>query len=165
MRYKKLSNEELQRFPHPNLVAELIESGYSICTLGDHMGLGSRRSEDDPEIFAKLRGEKEILASEAVGLCRLFNVELDYLFSKELKTLGGKTFAYHRWYDWNQRMEREHIESCKREEIEKELREKPYLLDFMKEATKWSRDELEKAVVMLKTISLCPETLSVEPSK
>lgn len=165
MKYKKLSNEELQRFPYPNLIAELIESGYSICTLGDHMGLGSRRPEDDPEIFAKLRGENEITASEVIGLCKLFNVNPEYLFSKELKTLRGKTFAYHRWYDWNQRMKREYIESCKREEIERELREKPYLLDFMKEATKWSRDELEKAVLILKTISLCREDLSVEPSK
>lgn len=37
MEYKRLSNEELSKFPYPNLIAELIESHYSICTLGDHM--------------------------------------------------------------------------------------------------------------------------------
>ena len=72
MEYKRLSNEELSKFPYPNLIAELIESHYSICTLGDHMGLGSRRQEDDPEIWAKLKGLRKITASEAIGLARLF---------------------------------------------------------------------------------------------
>lgn len=34
MKYKKLSINELKQFKYPNLMAELMESGYSICTLG-----------------------------------------------------------------------------------------------------------------------------------
>ena len=53
MWYKKMSNEELQKCPYPNLIAELIESGYSICTLGTHMGLGDHCEQADYNIFCR----------------------------------------------------------------------------------------------------------------
>ena len=84
---RRLSNEQLEKFPYPNLIAEFIESGYSICTLADHMGLPGRRKEDDLEVWGKLRGEIDIMASESFGLSRLYNVNPDYLFSHELKVI------------------------------------------------------------------------------
>lgn len=138
MTYEKLSNEELQKFCYPNLIAELIESGYSICTCGEHMGLKGRRQEDDPEVWGKLSGAIDIVSSEAFGLSRLFGVELKYLFSDKLAIVDGMPIAHFHWYEWNQKMEREYNERRAREEIERELREKPYLLDFMKAAVKWN---------------------------
>lgn len=49
MYYKRLSVEQLKHLKYSNLMAELIESRYSICTVADHMGLG-RRKEDDSEV-------------------------------------------------------------------------------------------------------------------
>lgn len=95
MNYRKISNSELSKFKYPNVAAELIESRCSICTLADHMGLG-RRKEDDPEIWAKLRGEKEITAQEALAISRLFRADFKYLFSTELQVFSGKTMAYWR---------------------------------------------------------------------
>ena len=67
MVYKKISNQQLSEFKYPNLIAELIESGYSICTCSDHMGLG-RRQENDQEIWDKLKGKRKMSLSEAKGL-------------------------------------------------------------------------------------------------
>lgn len=106
MNYKKLTNEQINTFPYPNLIAELIESGYSICTLGEHMGLEGRRSENDPQIWSKLRGQDEIMASEAFGLARLFNTECEYLFSSELTEIDGMSAAYWRWFYENVRMKK-----------------------------------------------------------
>ena len=153
MIYQKLSNEQLQQFPYPNLIAELIESGYSICTLGEHMGLG-RCKEDSAEVLDRLRGNKEILASEALGLSKLFNVKFDYLFSDKLKTMDGKPLAYHRWYEWNQRSEKEYQERLQRQEIEDELRAKPYFLEFMRIAIKWNQEELRQAIAMLNELRI-----------
>lgn len=152
MMYKKLSNEELQKFRYPNLIAELIESGYSICTCADHMGLGDRRQEDDPEVWGKLNGSIDMLGSEALGLSRLFGVKLEYLFADKLELFSGMPAAHLRWYEWNQKEEREYNERKMREEIERELREKPYLLDFMKAAVKWSEDELKRAISLLESM-------------
>ena len=150
MKYQRLSNEELRKFKYPNLVAELIESGYSICTCADHMGLG-RREENDPEIWGKLRGEKKIYASEALGLARLFNVKFDYLFSNELKTVSGMTYAFCRWSKYNSKRDKEYQEYLTRQEIERELRKKPYLLEFIREVSHWTEKEIEEAIAKLKT--------------
>lgn len=150
MKYQRLSNEELRKFKYPNLIAELIESGYSICTCADHMGLG-RREENDPEIWDKLRGEKELYTSEASGLSQLFGVNFDYLFSDQLKTISGMTYAFCRWSDYNAKRDKEYQEYLTRQEIERELRKKPYLLDFIREATHWTEKEVEEAIAKLKT--------------
>lgn len=154
MMYKKLSNDELQKFRYPNLIAELIESGYSICTCADHMGLEGRRQEDDSEVWGKLKGTIDLDALEAFGLARLFGVKLEYLFSDKLELFSGMPAAHLRWYEWNRQKEREDKERIKREEIERELRKKPYLLDFMKEAVQWNKDELQQALSLLKTMKV-----------
>ena len=150
MKYQRLSNEELRKFKYPNLMAELIESGYSICTCADHMGLG-RREENDPEIWDKLRGEKELYTSEASGLSQLFGVNFDYLFSDQLKTISGMTYAFCRWSDYNAKRDKEYQEYLTRQEIERELRKKPYLLEFIREATSWTEEEVKEAIAKLKT--------------
>ncbi len=96
MIYRKLSAEELKQYPYPNLIAEWIASGYSVCTLGTHMGLPGRREEDDPEMMDKLHGRAEIMANEALGLSRLFGASMEYLFSRDLSTDGDQPIAYAR---------------------------------------------------------------------
>lgn len=150
MNYERLPNDKLRRFKYPNLIAELIESGYSICACADHMGLG-RRAEDDSEVWAKLRGKDEVSVKEVLGLTSLFRVSLDYLFSHDLMTISGETYAFVRWKDENEKREKERQEYLTYQELEKELKEKPYLLDFMIEATKWTERELKEAIKLLKT--------------
>ncbi len=151
MYYKKLTNEQLQKLKYPNLIAELIESGYSICTCADHMGLpdGRYREQDDKEVWGKLYGEDELLATEAFGLAKLFGTSMEYLFAENLKTTNGEILAHIRWYESNQRREREYQEYLKREEINRELRKKPYLLDFLREVVKWSEKEFNMAVQII----------------
>lgn len=36
-----------------------------------------------------------------------------------------------------------------REQIEKEFREKPYLLEFMKESITWSKEDISRAIELL----------------
>lgn len=142
MNYARLSNEELKQFPYPNLIAEWRESGYSVCTLGDHMGLGRYREENDPVIMAKLRGDDKVTTEEAIGLAELFGTKLEYLFSHELKTMNGESMAYWRWYDRNKRKEEELKQIRMREEIMRNLREKPYLLEIFTELMKMSQKQL-----------------------
>lgn len=154
MIYQRKSNEELRRYRYPNLMAELFESGYSICTLADHMGLGVHRKEDDPEVWDKLNGSRDILASEGIGLSRLFSVSADYLFSDTLCIFSGKPLAYLRWCENNRRKEREHPEYVAKTVIERELSEKPYLLEFMKNAVSWNEEQLNQAILLLKSGNL-----------
>lgn len=100
-------------------------------------------------MWEKLCGEDELLATEAFGLAGLFGMSMEYLFAEDLRTLNGETLARIRWYESNQRREREHQEYLKREEITRELRDKPYLLDFMLEAVKWSQEELIISIEIL----------------
>lgn len=144
MFYEKLTNTQLKKYPYPNLMAELIESGYSICTLGDHMNLGRYLPEDSPEVWGRLTGEKEICASEAFELANLFGAELEYLFSHELKEVGEKTVAYYRWYEWNRKQELEFTQFKQRERITMKLCDRPELGDFIEEILKLDRDKLEK---------------------
>lgn len=137
MYYKKLSNEELNKCKFPNLIAEIIESGYSTSTLADFMGLGAKkngkyRKEDDPEVWNKINGQKEMLASHIVGLAKYYGVKIEYLSSYELTIQSGKPLAYWRWYENNQKKKKE-LERLKTiGEIEYTLYSEPYLLEFMK---------------------------------
>ena len=101
-----LTTEDLKRFKYPNLIAEVKETPYSICTIAEHMGLSRPyRKEDDPETWGKLLGDIEISVAESVGLVRLFGVSFEYLFSHELKMVLGKSAAYWRWFDENRKIE------------------------------------------------------------
>ncbi len=146
MFYKKMSNEELQKYPYPNLIAELIESGYSICTLGNHMGLGKHCEQDDPEVWARLSGKQGITADEAFSLCGLFGVNPDYLLSHDLRVLNGEPLARIRWYESNQKREQDAEISKLWYQIKRELEEKPYLYEFMKEVVSCNAEQIQAAM-------------------
>lgn len=146
MFYESLSNEELQKYPYPNLIAELIESGYSICTLGTHMDLGEHCEEDEPEVWARLSGKQEITTDEAFSLCGLFGVNLDYLFSHDLRVLNGEPLARIRWYESNQRRKRDAEISELWYQIRREMKEKPYLYEFMKEVISCNAEQIQVAM-------------------
>lgn len=146
MFYTRLSNEKLQKYPYPNLIAEWRESGYSFCTLGSRMGLGNYCEENDPKVWAKLTGEKEILADEAAELAALFGVDFKYLFSPELKVLDGKSYAYWRWLESNKARERESQQIRERDFIMRSLREKPYLFQVFKMFIPMSEKEIENVM-------------------
>ena len=147
----ELTIEDLRLFKYPNLLAEVKETTYSICTIADHMGLPKPyRKEDDSETWDKLTGKTEILCSEAFGLARLFGVSAEYLFSHELKVVCGETAAYWRWLDEKEKIKKDIDRSRQIREIEQELREKPYLLKFMKEAVSWSTEQIDEVIDLIR---------------
>lgn len=149
-RVSELTIDDLRFFKYPNLMAEVKETTYSICTIAEHMGLpGPYRKENDPETWDRLTGKTEIMCSEAVGLAHLFGVTIEYLFSHELKVVCGLPAAYWRWFDEKRKIKKDIERSKQIREIEQELKEKPYLLEFMKEAVTWSHEELEEFIKML----------------
>ena len=102
MNYKRLSNEELQKFPYPNLVAEIIESGYGYHTIAGFMGHGEEPNNEE-FVLRKLRGETDIFAGEAFDLAKYFGCKLEYMFSEELSIYNGKPKAYWRWIEKTER--------------------------------------------------------------
>ena len=142
-----LTNEELNNFIYPNLIAEVRETTYSICTIADHMGLSRPyREEDDVETWDKLTGKRELLCSEAFGLSQLFNVSPECLYSKELKTVDGKSAAYWRWFDAHEKQRNELEQLREIRKIERKLREEPYLLKFMKVAVTLNNEQIDVLV-------------------
>lgn len=131
MNYRKLSTEELKQYPYPNLIAEWIASGYSVCTLGRHMGLPGTREEDDQEMQDKLYGRAKIMDSEAIGLSRLFGVSMEYLFSHDLSMIGDQPGAYVRQSVKDYALEKAGRERDIRD-ISYTLEKKPYLICFVK---------------------------------
>lgn len=147
MNYKKLTNDELRRYPYPNLIAELTESGYSICTLSEWLGFGRYRKENDIDVWKKLKGEQEITAEEALSLTKLFGVDITYLFSHELRTISGKSAAFWRWYESNQKKEEEMRQFKAKEYIIRKMKEKPYLLEVFEALAEMSQQELNKVFI------------------
>ena len=117
---RKYDFKQLGKFKYPNLVAEFMETGYSICALSECMGLG-RREENDPLVKAKLFGDEAILSSEALGLSNLFGCDMEYLFDSELQMFGDYPIAYIRHFESNQREEREWEEYQMREDVRKKM--------------------------------------------
>lgn len=148
MNYRRLSNEELQKCPYPNLIAEWRESGYSFCTLGKHMGLGCYREENDSQIWRKLRGEDKITAGEAIGLSELFGVKMSYLFDDKLAISREKPVAYWRWYESNRKLEEDLRQIEERECIMREMRQKTYLFKAFKTVAGMNKEELEKIIAI-----------------
>ena len=114
MNYDWMKYDDIEKATYPNLLAEIKESQYSICTVAEYMGLG-RRQEDDRETWDKLTGRKEIFSSEGVGLMGLFNAKYEYLFADRLQKEAGQPLARIRWMDWNIKMQVE-LEDKKIEE-------------------------------------------------
>lgn len=155
MNYSWLTYEDIEKAVYPNLLAEIKESGYSTSTLADFMGLSAKKSgeyrpERDPEVWDKLLGKTEIIATEAFGLVKYFGVELEYLFSHELRIECEKPLAHWRWYDENRKKQEEIERSKAIMEIYEELVAKPYLLDFMKKCITLTEEQQESVLQMLK---------------
>lgn len=120
----------LHKFKYPNLMAEFCESGYSICTMSDHMGHGRCR-EDDEVIWGKLKGTIDINIREVVGLAKLFNTNVNYLFADNLDMRGGYPVAYYRHYESNKRQEEDARIFSLSQQVWNDLKEKPYLTELI----------------------------------
>lgn len=141
----------LPKYKYPNLVAEFMESGYSLCTLSDYMGNG-RCEEDNLIMREKIFENREITTQEAMGLARLFGCKLEYLFSHKLEMFGDVPTAYIRHYDSNKQMEQE-MEIYKiADEVRNALKSKPYLKEFMKLALTWSGEQVKHATKLLQEL-------------
>lgn len=155
MNYKRLSPIELSGYKYPNLLAEIIESGYSICTIAEHMGLGRYRKEDDPEVWGMLNGTIELRTSNMYGLMRLYNAEYEYLFSETLQMVDGKPSAYWHWYEENQRKEREIKGLQALSNIYNILHDKLYLTGYVQAVIDYIQstdDEIEAAQNLVKSL-------------
>ena len=128
-----------------------METGYSICTLSEHMGNG-RCKEDDAVINAKIFGDEKITAQEASGLAQLFGCKLEYLFSTEIEMIGDVPAAYIRHLDSNRRQEREMKLFRISEEIRRTLKQKPYLGEFMEQALTLNEEQVQQAIKMLQEL-------------
>lgn len=145
-----LTIEELKKYRYPNLMAEVQETTYSICTIAEHMGLPRPyRKEDDAETWGKLTGKTEIMCSEAIGLVNLFGVTMEYLFSRKLKMFQGETAAYWRWLDRHEQIKKDLQRTEDIRKIEMELKNNPYLLDFMKVAVTLNENQIDELVQTL----------------
>ena len=146
--YYEMSIDELKKCRYPNLMAEFVESHYSICTVADHMGYGERQ-EDDVFIWNKLLGKEELYADEVVALMRLFNVNANYLFSEELSMIGGSTFAFVRHYEENRRneLDSEIFNFCI--DLRHKLKNKPYLMGIIKYLLRLPEDDTGKVIQLL----------------
>ncbi|MDD2960401.1 MAG: hypothetical protein PHR92_18110 [Lachnospiraceae bacterium] len=149
MDYKKLSNNVLSKYKYPNLIAELIESHCSICTLGDYMGLEGARKENDAEVWGKLQGSIPIMANEAVGLAGLFGVSMQYLFSDKLKLLYGEPMAVVHWLDYNRKMEKEFQDREQMQVIERELKKRPELKGLLSKMILLNDSQIQKILDVL----------------
>lgn len=93
-----------------------------------------------------MTGKQEILAEEALGLAYYYGVSLEYLFSPNLNIFCDVPAAYLRWYDKNKQKKEESERYEKIEFINRKLRERPYLVDFMKKAVAWSEEQLQQTI-------------------
>lgn len=107
MNYDWLKYEDIERSKYPNLLAEIKESGYSICTVSQSMENNPHVPEDDPYTWNKLLGPEELTLQECRGLTKLFNVSYEYLFSNELAKAGEVPIAHMRWYEKVQKQKAE----------------------------------------------------------
>ena len=158
MNYKRMTNEELNKCKYPNLIAEIIESGYSTRTLADFMGIGAKkngryRKEGDPEVWDKINGKEDICVSHVAGLCLYYNADIEYLFSSELNVVSGKPAAYWKWYEENKRKKAELEKMQEIQKIEYELHSRPDLLEFMKLARTWNAEQVQLATEMLNSLA------------
>ncbi len=149
-RLSELTIEDLRSFKYPNLMAEVKETTYSICTIAEHMGLPRPyRKEDDAETWNKLTGQAEVTSVEAIGVACLFGVNIDYLFSDELRVIDGETLAHWRWLDVKERNKKEREQLKQIRKIEKELRGNPNLLEIMRILITFDNEQLDEFISMI----------------
>ena len=151
MNYRRLSNKELQEYKYPNLMAEIIESGYSMALICDRMGHENMSEEDAKKMmYTKLRGKDIITVDEAFGLAALFRGDVAYLVSTELTIEYGAPKAHWRWVDENNRIEKELKKAREKAALKQELSEKPYLKEFIRLCIDLTEEKKEKLSQLLK---------------
>ncbi len=160
MNYKRLTNEELSNYKYPNLVAEIIESGYTPSTLADFMGIGAKkdgeyRKQDDPEVWGVINGTIEMYESNMMGLCRYYGADPEYLFSDTLQIMNGKPVAYWKWYKENQKQQRELERLQALSRIYNTLHDKLYLTGYVQAVIDYiesADDSIEAAQNLVKSL-------------
>lgn len=145
MNYERLTNEELSYCKYPNLIAEIIESGYGMHNIAEFMRLETSFDLVDT-VKAKLRGDEIICMDEALRLAKCFGVKVDYLFSRQLTLLYGKSLAHWRWLEINKSKEEEAERIRTLTQISDELNSKPYLIDFIKWCASISENDRKKVL-------------------
>lgn len=155
MSCRKLSNEFFSRCKYPNLIAEVMETTFSICTIAEYMELGRYRKEDDPEVWGMLNGTIQMNVSNMMGLCRCFHMDPEYLFSNTLEVVNGKPLAHWRWYERNQEQQRYMEESRSLSKIYDTLNNKRYLIGYVQAVIDYierADDSIEAAQNLVKTL-------------
>ena len=150
MNYDWMTYEEIKKSAYPNLLAEIKESGYSICTISDFMGLG-RCKEDNKAVWDKLTGKVDFPLKEAELLAKYFNADFDYLFSSELYIVCDKPYAYLRWYEDNKKKSEDIARSKEIMEIYNELVANPELLEFMKWCKSLTKEQRKEVLQIMQT--------------
>lgn len=148
MNYDWMTYENIKECRYPNLLAEIKESGYSICTISEFMGLG-RCKEGNSTIWDKLTGKTEISVFEAAGLAKCFNESMEYLFADELTVIGEESQAYWKWYDENKRKQQELERSKEIQKIYDALVADPELLMFMKWCRTLTKEQRHEVLLIL----------------
>ena len=149
MNYDWIKYSDIEKEKYPNLLAELKESGYSICTISEWMGY-ERCEEDNRKIWDKLTGKTELTYLECYGLVRLFNVEFEYLFSHDLTVLNNKSQAYWRWFDYNYKCKLDLQRQKAIKEIYDVLVAEPHIFEFMKKVVTLTKQQREQVLHLLK---------------
>lgn len=160
MNYNRMTNDELNRCKYPNLIAEIIESGYSTSTIADFMGIGAKkngtyRKQDDPEVWGMVNGTEELCYSHAMGLCRYYNASFDYLFSDTLQVIDEKPAAYWKWYKENQKRKKEYERLHGLFEIYNTLQDKQYLISYVQKVIDYidgAEDPIEAAQTLMQSL-------------
>lgn len=153
MQEPRLANEILARYKFPNLIAEVVESGYGLHTIADFMGY---REYDEEVIRTKLI-TGDITASEAFGLAKYYNVDVEYMFSEVLVLENGKPKAYWCWLKEHNKREQFRKRCEEIRAIEQELKEKPYLISFLKQCIGLTEEERAKVLEYIQRISMTKE--------
>lgn len=136
-----LTVEELKAFRYPNLMSEVVETGYSLCTLSEHMGLG-RCEENDSLILGKLAGKDMLNIDEVTGLCRLFDCDPEYLFSNELSLCCDfRSYAQVRHYEESEKKRKDFEVYNEIQWIGQELKKKPQLIQIIKKLLSVSEEQ------------------------
>lgn len=92
----------------------------------------------------KLKGDIDILASEAIGLSHLYNVKMEYLFDDKLKVLCNMPIAYWHWYERNERRKQEEAKLQMMQEIQDALKKRPELMNLFKKLIALNDEHLKQ---------------------
>lgn len=135
--------KQLKDSTYPNLLAEIMESHYSICTIASYMGYRCP-NEDDPFIWDKLLGKTEIHVGEMRVLCALFKCSADYLFSDELEVLCKKPMAFYRYYEINKKKHHDMEVHRVVDEITEKVKKSEVFLKFIDLCSKFNEEDIIK---------------------